>query len=335
MTARAVIFGCSGPELTAEERAFFSDADPWGFILFTRNITTPAGVRRLVASLRDAVGRAAPILIDQEGGRVARLQAPTWPEWPAALAYAQAAGDAHLREAMYLRGRLIAADLQALGIDVNCAPLLDVACAETHSIILNRTYGHDPATVALAARAIAEGQLAGGVLSVAKHIPGHGRATLDSHHDLPRLDTPLEELRAVDFEAFRRVSDLPMAMTAHVVFTAVDADHAATLSPAMISLIRGEIGFEGLLMTDDLSMQALTGSLGERASSSLLAGCDVVLHCNGVMDEMEPVAANTPRLEGRAAERADAALALRKSPDAFDVAAARVRVREMTGLEHA
>ena len=318
--ARALILGCRGPELGAAERAFLSRVDPWGFILFGRNVAGPEQLRRLTADLRDAVGRDAPILIDQEGGRVARLRAPTWREWRPALEDC-ARLPAGLRErAMRLRYELIASELLAVGVDVDCAPVLDLALPDTHAIIRDRAYGSDPEEVARIGRAVAEGLLAGGVLPVMKHIPGHGRARVDSHLDLPRVGASRAEL-AADFAPFRALADLPMAMTAHIVFEAIDDQAPATLSPAMVALIRGEIGFDGLLMTDDLSMKALSGPFGTRAERALAAGVDMLLHCNGEAAEAAAVAEAAPRLTGRAAERAAAALALRRGAGAADTAA--------------
>lgn len=318
--ARALILGCRGPELGAAERAFLSRVDPWGFILFGRNVAGPEQLRRLTADLRDAVGRDAPILIDQEGGRVARLRAPAWREWRPALEDC-ARLPAGLRErAMRLRYELIASELLAVGVDVDCAPVLDLALPDTHAIIRDRAYGSDPEEVARIGRAVAEGLLAGGVLPVMKHIPGHGRARVDSHLDLPRVGASRAEL-AADFAPFRALADLPMAMTAHIVFEAIDDQAPATLSPAMVALIRGEIGFDGLLMTDDLSMKALSGPFGARAERALAAGVDMLLHCNGEAAEAAAVAEAAPRLAGRAAERAAAALALRRGAGAADTAA--------------
>ena len=318
--ARALILGCRGPELEAAERAFLSRVDPWGFILFGRNVAGPEQLRRLTADLRDAVGRDAPILIDQEGGRVARLRAPAWREWRPALEDC-ARLPAGLRErAMRLRYELIASELLAVGVDVDCAPVLDLALPDTHAIIRDRAYGSDPEEVARIGRAVAEGLLAGGVLPVMKHIPGHGRARVDSHLDLPRVGASRAEL-AADFAPFRALADLPMAMTAHIVFEAIDDQAPATLSPAMVALIRGEIGFDGLLMTDDLSMKALSGPFGTRAERALAAGVDMLLHCNGEAAEAAAVAEAAPRLTGRAAERAAAALALRRGAGAADTAA--------------
>jgi beta-N-acetylhexosaminidase len=308
--ARAVVLGCLGPTLTAAERAFFAATDPWGFILFARNVETPAQLGRLTAALRAAVGRDAPVLIDQEGGRVARLRAP-WREWPPALEECARLPTTALRaEAMRLRYRLIAGELAAVGIDVNAAPVLDLVHPETHAIIRCRAYGSDPAEVAAVGRAAAEGLLAGGVLPVMKHMPGQGRASLDSHLALPRVAASLAMLEA-DFAPFRALADLPIGMTGHVVFEAVDPEAPATLAAAAIRLIREAIGFDGLLVTDDLSMRALAGPIGERAARAAAAGVDVLLHCNGDPDEAAAVAEAAPRLAGRAAERAATALARR------------------------
>ena len=318
MASGATIFGCAGLELGAAEAAFFREADPWGFILFVRNVDTPEQVARLTSSLREAVGRDAPVLIDQEGGRVQRLRAPHWREWLPPLDQALAARDPS--RSFWLRARLQAAELRALGIDVNCAPTCDVAGPETHPFLRNRCFGTTPEAVISGARATAEGLLAGGVLPVIKHIPGHGRATADSHKDLPVVTAPRAELEALDFAPFRALADLPLAMTAHIRFTALD-DAPATQSPALIRLIREEIGFGGLLMTDDISMEALSGSVASRARASLAAGCDVILHCNGERPEMEAIAAEAGRFAPTAAARAEAALGARKSPGSIDMAA--------------
>jgi beta-N-acetylhexosaminidase len=334
MAARAVIFGCLGPVLAPEERRFIVAADPWGFILFARNVEDPGQLARLTADLRDAVGRDAPVLIDQEGGRVARLRGPAWREWLPALDECRRQPDLARRvAAMRLRYRLIADELRAVGIDVDCAPVLDVMRAETHAIIRNRAYGDDAEEIAVIGRAVADGLLAGGVLPVMKHVPGHGRATLDSHLDLPRVVAGLEAL-AADFAPFRALADLPMAMTAHLVYEALDPDRPATQSPVVVRSIRDEIGFDGLLMTDDLSMRALAGDLGARAERALAAGCDVVLHCNGDPAEMAAVAEATPRLAGRASARADAALTRRVVPGAWDAAAAEAEFAALTAGAH-
>ncbi len=316
----AVILGCEGLTLSADERAFFRAANPWGFILFARNLKKRSQIRKLTQALREAVGREAPIFIDQEGGRVQRLGPPRWRGWMAPLDQMQAAGDNAAR-AMWLRYRLIADELRAIGIDGNCAPMADIAEEATHPFLKNRCYGTDPAIVAEAAGAVADGLLAGGVLPVLKHIPGHGRAVADSHLDLPHLDAARADLAGHDFAPFRHLADLPLAMTAHIVYRAIDLKHPATLSRAVIRAIRDDIGFAGLLMTDDISMKALTGSLADLSRASLAAGCDVILHCNGDLAEMEEVVAASGRLSAAGQQRADAALARRKRPESVDIPA--------------
>jgi beta-N-acetylhexosaminidase len=308
----AAIFGCAGPVLLPEERAFFRDADPFGFILFARNVETPDQLRRLTGDLRAAVGRDAPILVDQEGGRVQRLRAPHWREWAPPLDTVAGAGSLHAAEAqMRARATVIAAELRAVGIDADCAPLGDVARPATHPFLRNRCYGSDPETVTLIARAVAEGLLAGGVLPVLKHLPGHGLSHVDTHHDLPTVDAPMDELDRIDFAPFRALADLPMAMTAHLVFAAIDPDLPATQSPKMIGIIRDRIGFRGLLMSDDLNMQALKGSLGDRTRATIAAGVDIALHCKGDLAEMRKVAAAAGEMTAAAGARARAAVAAR------------------------
>jgi beta-N-acetylhexosaminidase len=309
----AAIFGSNGPELLADERAFFRDADPFGFILFARNVEGPDQLRRLTADLRDAVGRDAPILIDQESGRVQRLRGPHWQEWEPPLDTALRAGSVtQAARVLGLRAQAIAAELAAVGIDANCAPVADVAGPETHPFLRNRCYGTDPASVTVIARAVADGLLAGGVLPVLKHMPGHGRSHLDTHLALPTVTADLDDLRAVDFAPFRALADLPMAMTAHLVFAALDPDLPATQSPTMIRLIRDEIGFQGLLMTDDLNMEALAGSLSDRTARSMAAGVDVALHCKGDLAQMQEVAVAAGQMTPAAMARGRAALALRR-----------------------
>jgi len=307
----AAIYGCSGHRLTAEEKAFFSDVRPWGFILFRRNVESPDQLRALTAELRDCLGdEAAPILIDQEGGRVQRMGPPHWPKYPPGEAYLKATNDPlAARELARLGGRLLAHDLKAVGITVDCLPVLDVPVPGAHDIIGDRAYAHDPADVARLGRAAAEGLLAGGVLPVIKHMPGHGRAFADSHKALPVVHADFETLDGWDFAPFKALSDMPMAMTAHVVFTAVDPKRPATTSKEAVKLMREHLGFGGLILTDDLSMHALSGSFRERAEASLKAGCDVVLHCNGDLAEMASVAEGVGKLKGKAARRAEAALA--------------------------
>jgi len=289
----AAIFGCRGLQLDAREKRFFSDADPVGFILFRRNCDNPAQVRRLVDDLRECVGRAdAPVLIDQEGGRVQRLKPPHWRDAPAAARFAALAATDLDRavEAARLNARLIARELSPLGITVDCAPVLDLPKADADPIIGDRAYGSDPAIVASLARAVCEGFLAGGVLPIIKHIPGHGRADVDSHMALPVVSAAVSELTTTDFSPFAALADMPWAMTAHVVYTQLDAENPATTSANVIDVIRREIGFTGILLSDDLSMQALSGGMGQRVTDSLAAGCDIVLHCNGIMAEMTDVA---------------------------------------------
>lgn len=316
----AVIFGCAGPVLLPNEAAFFRAAQPWGFILFGRNVEDPAQLRRLTADLRAAVGWDAPILIDQEGGRVQRLRPPHWRSFIPALDQMERARDP-LR-AQWLRNRLIADDLHRVGIDVNCAPLADLVEAETHSSLRGRLYGETVDGVVAGARAAADGLLAGGVLPVLKHIPGYGRATVDSHLELPSVTQPLEELLARDFAPFMQLNDMAMGMTAHVVYTAIDPDLPATVSPAMIALIRQTIGFDGLLMSDDVSMNALSGTIAERAAATVAAGVDLALHCNGDMIEMQAVAAAVPQMTVAATARATRALGQRRLPGDFDAGAA-------------
>lgn len=325
----ACIFGCEGLQLTPSEKHFFKASNPWGFILFARNISNPDQVRALTSELRATVGRQTPILIDQEGGRVQRLRAPNWLEWLPPLDQINQTQPEHTLEAITLRYRLIAAELHDLGIDVNCAPMLDIATDKTHEIIKNRCFGRDAKTVATIGRAAADGLLAGGVLPIIKHIPGHGRASIDTHFDLPILDTPLETLRASDFLPFKKLSDLPMAMTAHIIYHAVDPDHCATHSRAIINIIRTEMAFDGLLMTDDLSMKALKGSFTDRCIQAFKAGCDIILHCNGSMEEMAEIAQAAPKLTGIAQKRAKAALTWRKNPLPFDIKAAKARFQTL------
>jgi beta-N-acetylhexosaminidase len=330
MSSRAFITGVSGLELSAAERDFIRGERPWGFILFKRNIETPDQVSALVGGLRNCLGEAdAPVLIDQEGGRVARLGPPHWPVYPPGAAFgALYDRDPKLGfQAAGLSSRLIAADLIDLGITVDCLPLADVPVAGADAVIGNRAYGTEPAKVAAIARAVTEGLEQGGVLPVLKHIPGHGRATADSHFKLPTVDIPREELERTDFAAFQPLADLPMAMTAHVVFSALDPAQPATTSATIIrQVIRGVIGFQGLLMSDDVSMNALAGSIAERTRAIVNAGCDMVLHCNGKLDEMRDVARETPELTDEALKRAKRALASRKQPEPLDRRAARAEL---------
>ena len=334
MTVSAFIAGCAGPTLSADEVAFFRDARPWGFILFKRNCDGPEQIRALTAALRAAADRPdAPILIDQEGGRVQRLGPPHWPAYPTGRTY----GDIYARDraagrrAARLGARLMAHDLLALGIDVDCLPVLDVPVEGAHDVIGHRAYGVTPGVVADLGRAAAMGLLDGGVLPVIKHIPGHGRAGVDSHHHLPVVDTPRALLEATDFPPFKLAIDLPLAMTAHVVYTAIDPDRPATTSKRVIDdVIRGFIGYDGCLMSDDVSMRALSGTIGGRTEAALDAGCDLVLHCNGELAEMQAVAAACRPLAGRALDRAERAGAMRRRPAPFDEAEARAEFARLT-----
>ena len=332
----ACIFGCAGPALTPWEIAFFRDVRPWGFILFGRNVESPGQVRALTEALRETIGVAeAPILIDQEGGRVQRLGPPHWRRYPPGRSYGLASANDPLarRELARLGARMIAHDLNGLGINVDCAPVVDVPTRGAHDVIGDRAYATEPGEVAYLARAVAEGLIAGGVLPVIKHIPGHGRAGADSHLALPVVDASLADLEARDFAPFRQLSDMPIAMTAHVVYAAVDGRRPATTSPRVIDqIIREWIGFDGLLISDDLSMKALKGGLRSRAERSLTAGCDVLLHCNGGASEMKAVAAGASELVGEAARRAAAALArLPRAVEPFDPALAAARLSGVFG----
>lgn len=314
---KAAIFGCAGTSLTPAERDFFAANNPLGFILFARNVEAPEQVRALVNALRACVGRDdAPVLIDQEGGRVARLKPPHWRAAPPAAQLAALADrDADVAcEAVWLNARLIGAELRALGIDVDCAPVADLPVEGAHDVIGDRAYGTDPGRVAALARAAALGFIDAGVLPVIKHIPGHGRARADSHLELPVVDTPREVLATTDFMPFRVLADMPWAMTAHVLYTALDKERPATTSPTIIrDIIRGEIGFDGVLVSDDLSMKALGGSFAGRTRAALDAGCDVVLHCNGDMAEMTEVAESASALTLAVQDRITRAAKLRSS----------------------
>jgi beta-N-acetylhexosaminidase len=333
MQQRAFIIGISGLELSAAERAFIAAERPWGFILFKRNVETPEQVARLVGELKEAAGRTdVPILIDQEGGRVQRLGPPHWPAYPPGALFGTLydLDPALGLSAARLSTRLIAADLWELGINVDCLPLADVPVAGADAVIGDRAYGTEPAKVAAIARAVTEGLEQGGILPVLKHIPGHGRANADSHLRLPEVNASKSDLERSDFAAFQPLADLPMAMTAHVVFSALDPVHPATTSATIIErVIRGVIGFQGLLMSDDVSMNALSGSIAERTRAIFSAGCDLVLHCNGRFEEMREVASETPELSGKALERARVALASRRPPQPFDRARARTELEAM------
>jgi beta-N-acetylhexosaminidase len=331
---KAAIVGISGPELGGEERARLADGNPLGFILFARNCQAPDQVRALVAELRAAVGRPdAPILIDQEGGRVMRLRPPAWPPRVAARTFGLLA-QADLAtgcEAAWLQARLIAADLAALGITVDCAPVLDLGLPETTEAIGDRAFAAEPSVVTELGRATISGLMDGGILPVIKHLPGHGRARVDSHVELPVVDAPLATLEAADFWPFRELAGVaPMAMSAHVLYPALDPERCATQSPGVIrEVIRGAIGFGGLLLSDDLGMGALGGSPGERAARALAAGCDVALHGSGDIAVTAEVLRAAPALDGEAAQRVGRALAAARPPAPFDPGTAQTRLDQL------
>ncbi len=324
MSKGAYIFAPSGPELGCREARFLFEAEPFGFILFRRNCESPGQLRRLVAALRDAVGRDAPVMIDQEGGRVQRMRAPHWREWMPPLDQVEAlAGDGGMspeaERAMYLRGLLIGTELLAHGIDVNCGPCADVAWPETHPFLRNRCLGVTAAAVTAMARALAAGLTDAGCLPVLKHAPGHGRATRDSHQALPRIEASLADLTETDFLPFRELADLPVAMTAHVVLPEIDPDRPVTLSRAGVTYLREELGLSGQLMTDDISMGALSGTVEARAAAARHAGCDLVLHCNGDLSEMSAIASAVGPMSLSAASLADVAFSGRKRPLDVDI----------------
>ncbi|MCF2903614.1 beta-hexosaminidase [Octadecabacter sp. CECT 8868] len=317
MTFGAAIFGPEGPEITDWERAYFRDYKPFGFILFARNVENPDQLKRLCADLREAAGHDAPILVDQEGGRVQRLREPHWRQWLPPLEQMEQASDP--MRAMWLRYRIIAEELRTVGIDSNCAPCADITARLTHPFLRNRCYGGDAVTVMDASRAVADAHLAGGVLPVVKHIPGHGRATVDSHKNLPTVTATREELDREDFAPFKALADLPLGMTAHIVFEDIDDSAPATTSRVMMDVIRHDIGFNGLLMTDDIGMEALSGDVAQRSSASIAAGCDVILHCCGDATEIVQVGEAAGQMTDAAQARAEAALLMRKSPTPVDI----------------
>lgn len=334
MTIRAFITGLAGTTISPDECSFLRQASPWGLILFERNISDPLQLRTLIDKFYSIIGYEAMVLIDQEGGRVQRLGPPHWRAYPSGAHYGwlydrdPALGLAAAR----LGARLIAADLNAFGITVDCLPVADVPAVGSDPVIGDRAYGNTPDKVAQIAGAIAEGLLEGGVLPVLKHMPGHGRATCDSHFNLPVVAASREVLTPTDFEAFRRLAHLPIGMTAHVMFTAIDPELPSTQSPVIISeIIRGAIGFDGLLMSDDVSMGALSGRIADRTAKTLAAGCDLVLHCNGNIAEMEEVAGASCELAGKALARSERALAARRGADAVDLSEARITFSRMMG----
>ncbi|MGI0527953.1 beta-N-acetylhexosaminidase [Rhizobium giardinii] len=334
--SKAFISGCKGLTITPEEKAFFAGERPWGFILFGRNIGEPEQISDLTASLRDSIGNPdAPVLIDQEGGRVQRIRPPIVPQYPNGAAI----GEIYRRDreqglrAAWLMSRLHAFDLMRFGITVDCLPVLDVPIEGSSDVIGNRAYGHDPQAVAAIGAAAAAGLKGGGMLPVMKHMPGHGRAFVDSHHKLPVVDVPFEELAKSDFVPFVAMKNELMAMSAHIVFTAIDPENPATTSPKVVhDVIRGHIGFDGLLMSDDVSMNALAGNIEERARGIVAAGLDLVLHCHGIMDEMLQVARVVPVISGETLRRVNAVEAGFAKPDASDEAALRDEFNGMLAI---
>ena len=324
---KAFICGCAGLALNEEERKFLIESNPWGLILFKRNVDNRDQLRELIRSFRECVGRAdAPVLVDQEGGRVQRLAAPHWRAYPAAGAIGAGLGQAEAENAARLVARLIAHDLYEVGITVDCAPVLDVAEPGTHAVIGARAFSEAPERVAALGRAFAEGLLAGGVVPVIKHLPGHGRARADSHQELPVVDASRKELER-DFLPFAELRDLPMAMSAHVVFIALDPVRPATASPLVVQeVMRGQIGFDGLIMSDDVSMKALRGPFDERARAIFEAGLDVVLHCNGELGEARAVASEAPELSGKSLRRAEIAIAAGEGSPPFDIEEAEAKL---------
>jgi beta-N-acetylhexosaminidase len=338
-TVKAFISGCAGTELSAAERAFFAEQQPWGLILFQRNCKSPEQLHDLCADFRNIVNRRdAPVLIDQEGGRVQRMTTAVnalWPKYPSAaqLGKLYARDPLHALRTARNVGRLIANDLDEAGISVNCMPVLDVPQDGSHAVIGDRAYGSDPQTILTLARAHVVGLMDGGILPVMKHVPGHGRAKVDSHKELPIVSADRAALEATDFHCFAGFADCPMAMTAHVVYQAIDPLRPATLSARVLrDVVRKQMGYAGLLMTDDLSMHALGGSFEDRAKGALDAGCDVVLHCSGVMAEMQEVAEATIALKGKSMARAKAALRQRRKPIPFDERTARRDLEHIMGL---
>lgn len=322
--SKAMILGCAGPRLSDDEKLFFRSEQPWGFILFGRNVESMDQIRTLTAQLREAVGRDAPVLVDQEGGTVRRLRPPLVRDYPAASAIGklyERAPDA-ARAAAYAQGRLIAADLISVGIDVDCAPVLDMPPEPDTGFIANRAFGAEPEQVRVLAQAMADGLKAGGVLPVIKHMPGHGRGLSDSHIGLPVVKEGLALLANRDFRPFRALTGVVMAMTCHVMFEAIDRENPASTSAKIVEeVMRGAIGFDGLIISDDISMNALAGDIGQRARAVAAAGVDIILHCNGKMDEMAMVAAAAPELAGAARLRTERVAAARPVADNADLAA--------------
>ena len=321
----AVILGVQGPRLGRDEAAFFKDAAPWGYVLFARNVENPDQLRRLTDELRTATGRDAPVFVDQEGGRVQRLRAPYWHDYSDPLDQAPygAAG-------FHLRGRMLAAELRAVGIDGNFAPCADLAWPETHPFLRSRCMGTTAADVAVHARALADGLLHGGVLPVLKHMPGHGRATQDSHLEIPLIDHARATLESTDFAPFKALADLPLGMTAHIRLPFL-GEQPATMNPAALAMMREDWGFQGAIMTDDIGMGALSGPIRERASRAVAAGCDLVLHCNDGISGFAQATEGAGHLSGAALSRCTAALQARRAPEDVDFAALAADLSAMIG----
>ncbi len=332
--SKPVIFGLLGHEISSDERKFFSEVSPLGFILFARNIDNPMQVKKLVNDLKKCVGWECPVLIDQEGGRVARLKPPHWRKSPpiGLLSKVAESDMAKAEELIYLNARLIGRELYDLGINVDCAPVCDLLIEGAHDIVGDRSFGDDVKTVSILARKMSEGLIDSGVLPIIKHIPGHGRAKADSHKELPIVKLGRQELAETDFKVFKNLSDMPWAMTAHILYTAIDEKLPATLSTKVIGVIRNDMNFDGVLISDDLSMEALQGSYAERARGSLAAGCDVVLHCNGKMDEMTGVAEGLSDFTSASRTRVEKSLKLLKKPLACDFAVAEEMVQQVVAL---
>jgi beta-N-acetylhexosaminidase len=298
---KPVIYGIAGKELTDEEKYFFSKNGPIGFILFARNIEDRTQLKSLTDSLKELMGSEILILIDQEGGRVARMKEPHWKKYPSGQYFADIykTNPQVAREALFKNFQEIGADLNEVGINVDCAPVLDILTEKTHQVIGDRAYGESAEQVADLGRKVCEGLLSKNVFPVIKHIPGHGRGTSDSHLELPVVEASLEELRKTDFVTFQKLNDQKFAMTAHILYTAIDKKKCATISPTAIKLIREEIGFKNILMSDDLSMKALKGTFAEKTKSVIDAGCDLVLHCNGNTIEMNEINSALPNLSDK------------------------------------
>ncbi len=327
-----VIFGIASTKLSDAEKSLFTATNPLGFILFKRNCQNKQQLRQLIAELKDVTNRnKLLILIDQEGGRVSRLQPPTWRNHPAAGKCAALAQHnlQNAKRACYLQSRIIAAELAELGITVNCTPVLDIPTANSHNIIGDRAIGDNAQQVITLAHEIINALFDGGVLPVIKHIPGHGRATVDSHKELPIIDTPLAELEKTDFVPFSTFKHMPMAMTAHIIYTALDPHNVATISAKVLNYIRQHIGFTGLLLSDDISMQALKGPIEKRAADAIKAGCDVILHCNGKIEEMRNIAQILPPISNISLQRAEQAIAQLRPPKPIAINAAETELQSL------